>query len=367
MAGGDSVIEEKLPRFNEPIDWSQIKIYYQLDGGDPFCTRTKQYIRDAIVRAANHFHDKFKSTVEQVTFAEFEEAFDLFMENFKDPTITPLASALVDGKGEISIMRELALSLIGKSNVTLPSIFVSLLEKMTPSSPSPEHVTKYKQLKSKFNSMLGDNSIFLYPVHPQVAPKHKTTLLRVNNAVGYCGLFNLLATPVTTCPLGLNDEGLPMSVQIVASPNMDHLTIEAASELDSVFGGWRPPSPVELAASWSTGFSLLFFFLLFCLLFTAQMPFSHCDHFGTTRLVLCHEVTHQPDTHPFNAHSNRMLMLIYLSVIFWLPDNNDRLIINKVDEKSCVDKTMKQSSPVWPLIKLKIESEREAVIWFSEN
>lgn len=246
MAGGTEVINEKLPHFNDNINWSEIKIYYQLDGGDPFCTRTKGYIKDAIVQAANHFKSKFKSNVEQVNLPEFKEAFDLFMENFKDPSVPPMSKALLDQRGEISVCKELALSFIGRSDYTLPSILISLIEKFSPRSPSPLYVTKYIEFKEKFNNLLGENSIFLFPSHPETAPKHYTTILKVNNAVGHCGIFNLLETPVTTCPLGFADDGLPISMQIVASPKMDHLTIAAANELESVFGGWRCPSPVQL-------------------------------------------------------------------------------------------------------------------------
>lgn len=246
MAGGETVISEKLPLFNQPVNWTRVNILYQLDSGDPSCTRTKAYIKRTIIRAAQHFRDKYRSNVQEIVISELQEAFHMFMENYKDPNSPSIASALLDNRGEISIMKELILSLIGQSTVTIPSVFISLLEKVSPRAPSPHWTAKFQQFKQKFLSLLGDDSIFLYPVHPEVAPKHKTTILKMNNAVAHCSIFNLLQTPVTTCPLGLNDDGLPMSVQIIASPHMDHLTIEAAAELDTVFGGWCSPSTLAI-------------------------------------------------------------------------------------------------------------------------
>jgi len=41
--------------------------------------------------------------------------------------------------------------------------------------------------------------------------------------------------------MGLNSEGLPLSVQIVARHMNDHLTISCAEFLETTFGGWQPP------------------------------------------------------------------------------------------------------------------------------
>jgi fatty acid amide hydrolase 2 len=47
--------------------------------------------------------------------------------------------------------------------------------------------------------------------------------------------------PVTEVPLGLNRNGLPLGVQVVAGVNRDHIAIAAALELERALGGWVPP------------------------------------------------------------------------------------------------------------------------------
>lgn len=55
------------------------------------------------------------------------------------------------------------------------------------------------------------------------------------------GIFNILGLPVTQCPLGLNQHGLPLGVQVVAGRFQDHLTLAVARHLERAFGGWKEP------------------------------------------------------------------------------------------------------------------------------
>jgi fatty acid amide hydrolase 2 len=86
---------------------------------------------------------------------------------------------------------------------------------------------------------IGDG-VLLHPPAPKVAPKHGRTVGRVW-WVHPMLVFNLAAVPVTQVPMGLNDRGLPLGVQVAAGPGRDHLSIAVALELERVFGGWIPP------------------------------------------------------------------------------------------------------------------------------
>ena len=45
--------------------------------------------------------------------------------------------------------------------------------------------------------------------------------------------------------MGLDDDGLPLGIQIVATRNRDRHCLAVAEELDSNFGGWVPPFQVN--------------------------------------------------------------------------------------------------------------------------
>jgi fatty acid amide hydrolase 2 len=88
--------------------------------------------------------------------------------------------------------------------------------------------------------IIGDG-VLLHPTHPRVAPRHGQTIgkpwLLTTTAV-----FNLAGTPVAQVPLGLNDKGLPLGVQVAAGPDRDHVAVAVALELERAFGGWVPPT-----------------------------------------------------------------------------------------------------------------------------
>lgn len=86
---------------------------------------------------------------------------------------------------------------------------------------------------------IGDG-VLLHPPAPKVAPKHGGTVGRLW-WIQPMIVFNLAGIPVTQVPMGLNQKGLPLGVQVAAGPKRDHVTVAVALELERVFGGWVSP------------------------------------------------------------------------------------------------------------------------------
>lgn len=146
------------------------------------------------------------------------------------------------------------------------------------SKSSPYYLKMKEALQRDMDKVLGTDGVLLYPSHPLLAPKHHHPLFTVYNfsytgnttwgihlnqesyssfshihdssIVPYlfAGIFNALALPVTQCPLGLSEEGLPLGVQVVGGKLQDRLTLAVALYLEKAFGGWRNPG-----TSWGTG------------------------------------------------------------------------------------------------------------------
>jgi fatty acid amide hydrolase 2 len=68
-------------------------------------------------------------------------------------------------------------------------------------------------LRNEFRELLGDDGVLLCPAHPTRVPYHGETFLKPFNFV-YSAIFNFIGTPVTTVPLGLDLEGLPVGIQV---------------------------------------------------------------------------------------------------------------------------------------------------------
>lgn len=96
-----------------------------------------------------------------------------------------------------------------------------------------------------YETLASTNGILIAPIHASVAPLHDVSLLRPWN-VAYTQLFNVLETPCTAVPIGLDRDGLPVAVQLVGAHGFDHLTIAAAQALEHAgAAGWIPPAVVS--------------------------------------------------------------------------------------------------------------------------
>jgi len=111
-------------------------------------------------------------------------------------------------------------------NHTFPAIGLSIIEKIPKLQPhrTQKFALKVKQVKAALASRLGSNAALLPPF----------------NWV-YTAIFNVLEYPVTQVPLGLNPQGIPLGIQVVALPGSDAVTIAVAMQLDKKFG-WISPA-----------------------------------------------------------------------------------------------------------------------------
>jgi fatty acid amide hydrolase 2 len=178
--------------------------------------------------------------VDTKVFTGFKEAVSLWaavLELSDGPTFREL---LEDGV-PLSLPVELARTLVGRGEHTLPAVALGMLEGLSPYLPGKaKFLRRVEEMKHEVHGHLGRDGIILYPSYPRVAPKHRAPMLAPIAWV-YTALFNVLECPVTQVPLGLDARGLPLGVQVVAAPGNDHLCLAVALELERRFGGWVPP------------------------------------------------------------------------------------------------------------------------------
>lgn len=194
-----------------------------------------------LLKAANHFACNFGCSVTKVSLSELRKAFGIWSTMMNSSGEMRFAELIGKDFQPIRPLWEILQWICGARRHTLPGLGLSLLEHF---KVPPSEVERMKRscnsLKQKFNDMLGEDGIFIYPSHPKPAQYHGQPLLTFFNP-GYTGIFNVLGLPVTQVPMGLCDDGVPIGIQVVGNHYMDRLTITVAQELEVAFGGWVPP------------------------------------------------------------------------------------------------------------------------------
>eukprot|EP01080_Neovahlkampfia_damariscottae_P003408 gene3408-5953_t len=132
-----------------------------------------------------------------------------------------------------------------QSDFTLPCIILCYIEYIQ--KLMPERLEKYyklgEEMREKLINMLGNDTVLVFPSYMTPVPKHNQPKIYPISWV-LQGIFNMMTTPVTQVPLGLNENGLPLGIQIVSAPGNDVLTVAVAIALEKKFGGWSLESKV---------------------------------------------------------------------------------------------------------------------------
>ena len=148
--------------------------------------------------------------------------------------------SVVAGEGGMSILRELLLYPLGRSSFVLPTLVTMLSESLVRRLPIgfSSFLARLDRLRDELDAQLGDDGVILHPPYSRPAPRHKLALLTPFDAE-CTALFNVLGYAVTVVPVGFDEEGLPVAVQVIARRGNDHLTLAAAAVIERHFGGWR--------------------------------------------------------------------------------------------------------------------------------
>lgn len=237
-------------RLDEPVDFDKLRVYYVEDLTDPMASKCNADILNGLRELVSHFVNKYKCQAEKVEFKEFGHGMFLWSaESHKDADTPTMGKQFKDGSsGELNPMVELGKKVFNASDHNVSSILATTLDKLSPSYGSKGNkilTEQANELRRKFNELLGEDGILLVPTHPEPAPKHHTTILKVFN-VSYTSVTTVLQAPITQCPLGLSKEGLPFGVQVIARPLNDRLTLAVAAEIEKAFGGWLAPCRINV-------------------------------------------------------------------------------------------------------------------------
>lgn len=107
------------------------------------------------------------------------------------------------------------------------------------------HLGRLDGWRSMLLKLFRDYDVMLLPVSPHVAPPHGALLgADGNKRISYTAGINMAGLPSASVPVGLNKEGLPVGVQIVAAPWREDIVLAVARTIEQGLGGYqKPPMP----------------------------------------------------------------------------------------------------------------------------
>lgn len=196
-----------------------------------------------LFQVLRHFENAYKIIPQKLNLPLLKHMYFIWAAMIAGCKAPKFSDELAERKGHINFCVEFLQWLIGRSHFTFPAITLGIVES-TVLGPNDRYAGMLQDLQRELQEILGDDGILLFPPHPICAPHHNEALFKPFNFI-YTGIFNVLQFPVTQVPVGLGREKLPVGVQVVATPYNDRVTIAVALELEKVFGGWVPSSPVS--------------------------------------------------------------------------------------------------------------------------
>ena len=216
-------------------------VYYILFGVLCPCIAGSYSFSFPLLQAVAHIESSTGVPVEKVNMRKLKHSFHIWstmMSTSGDKSFCHLMGNCVN---EVNPFTELLLWCMGCRRHTIAAIGLGIAEKLQlPPTVQQKLKGMCQALKQEFQQLLGSDGIFLYPPHPRPAPYHNQPLVLIPN-FAYTGIFNVMGMPVTSVPMGLSKEGVPIGLQVAGAQMSDRLTIAVAEELESVFGGWVPP------------------------------------------------------------------------------------------------------------------------------
>ena len=245
LAGPDGLDAECRPfDIGDPdgVDISTLRVLNVLGNG---AIKVADDLRHAQIEAAHALAERGAKVTRQ-RIEGLKQSLFIWATMLSEAEDSSYRSRLGQGR-KISATRELGRWFRGKSDHTLPSIGLALLEQVPERLPSSseKYMRLGRELRARLIQAIGPRGVMLYPSYASVAPKHNQPLWLPVRWV-YTAIFNVMEFPVTQVPLGLNAEGIPLGVQVVGTPGNDHLTIAVATALAEDFGGWSVPSALPI-------------------------------------------------------------------------------------------------------------------------
>lgn len=217
----------------------ELRVFYIPSPRIHGASQTEEDLSQA-VRNSSRYLEEMGSSVEEADERLFLRSFDLWKSRLRTIEGRNFTKFL-SNDSSLNYVLELSKILIKRNIYTLPALLTGFVDVLgNAGTPTDSDAQALMDLKSMLTKKLGTNGVLIMPVHPRKAPKLHSTYTRPFDFT-YTAIINALGFPATSVPMGLSREGLPLSVQVIAAQDQDHLCLSVAKMLEIGFGGWQAP------------------------------------------------------------------------------------------------------------------------------
>ncbi|XP_050293646.1 fatty-acid amide hydrolase 2-A-like isoform X2 [Anthonomus grandis grandis] len=219
-------------KISERVDLKQINIFCIEELHDITQPKVSDSIKKAVNESVKYLTEIKGCKLIKYNFMSFNKA--MYICGSELYTLKDIPDAL---KWEnANFWTELVLSIFWKSRFTLNLMYAYVIQKIYQCFVG-NYTAKYEEMKQE--EKLGDNGVIILPT--SIGPAHKHNQMFFKNIYAYLILANALGLPASAVPCGLDTNGMPIGVQVIAAPYQDRLCLAVAEELERHFGGWVPP------------------------------------------------------------------------------------------------------------------------------
>ncbi len=236
----DKVVTKKDWLLEPRTSMKGLKVYICPNPMIRLARRADQELQEEVLKSAKYLEQLGAKIIDFDSnfFAQSLKLWSIALSGDESKSFEDAASAMQG----MNLSSEFLNLIKGQPRHSFPALVTVLLERtMTKlSMKKGDYRQVVDEQRRKLNEILGDDGILILPPHSRVAPNHNHVIITPFDFV-YGGVFNGLGNPATAIPTGINSEGLPLGVQVVARHFHDHLTLGVAQVLEDAFGGWVPP------------------------------------------------------------------------------------------------------------------------------
>ncbi|ALC47998.1 CG5112 [Drosophila busckii] len=229
--------QRSVLKLSQPVDLKRLRYFYVPNIGMKQCNPINRETERVMYKVRSHFKSLCGQEVALASIPETQLTAKMWRYWM---TQEPANFNLLLGNGvELNPFIELFKKLLGQSEYSMAAIY-SLIDSVLPKEKESVICTASQKCKQYLQQLLGDNGVLFFHSSPRTAPFHYYPLVKFSD-FSYFSLFNVLHLPATQVPMGLDVNGMPLGIQVVANDKNDRLCLAVAEELERVFGGWVPP------------------------------------------------------------------------------------------------------------------------------